>query len=327
MTGGVVASLQSDVSAQDSEGHSFLSREQIWKEICERYDAAQSLQAASFTETNTEVYDDQGTSYILKIACKLRDKPKAPKDKNKGTWKNPFLPPDEDLYVGKLSQTHSLVLNKFNITPHHVIIITNDFKRQEEPLNRMDFAATWNVVTCMPGDGGMAFFNCGPISGASQPHKHIQCIPLPIAYDSEATALDAPFNSMIMNALDVSQATAFKNVVLVRELPFVHGVIKINKDETYVDRCLEEGYNAVLDFVEGQVKGYSSWTRTDSYNMIMTNQYMMIVPRNKEYIGSVGCNSMGFAGSFFLATQQEIDDVKKYGPSYLLSELGFKSQI
>ena len=28
--------------------------------------------------------------------------------------------------------------------------------------------------------GGLAFYNCGPVSGASQPHKHVQVVPLPL---------------------------------------------------------------------------------------------------------------------------------------------------
>lgn len=28
--------------------------------------------------------------------------------------------------------------------------------------------------------GGLAFYNCGPVSGASQPHKHVQIVPLPL---------------------------------------------------------------------------------------------------------------------------------------------------
>lgn len=313
-TGNVIGSLQGQGMSATSEG---TQEHQIWRDITERYDTAQGKHASSFTETTTEIFEDGGFPYILKIACTLRDKPKAPKEK--GAWKNPFLPPDEDLYVCKLSDTHSLVLNKFNITSHHVIIITNEFVSQEDPLTAADFAATRKVVTSMPGEGGMAFFNCGSISGASQPHKHIQCIPLPIAYSSDSTPLSPPFGGVIQNALTVSEAQAFKDVIHVDRLPFVHGIVKvdIDKDSTlFVD-----GYNAIMENLEQNSD--SLWTRNDSYNLIMTKKYMMIVPRNKESIGSVGCNAMGFAGSFFLATQQEIDDVKRYGPTQVLSELGF----
>lgn len=39
-------------------------------------------------------------------------------------FRNPFLPPDKDLWVGHLSPTHTLVLNKFNVVPHHSIVVS-----------------------------------------------------------------------------------------------------------------------------------------------------------------------------------------------------------
>jgi ATP adenylyltransferase len=310
------------VSAATSKVEGAVPTSELWSEICSRYDSAQAKNASSFTDTDTEVCEDQGYGFILKIARNLRDKPKAKKVPD-GTWKNPFLPPDKDLFVCSLSETHSLVLNKFNITPHHVIIITNGFVPQEEPLSRADFTATWRVVDSMPGLGGMAFFNCGSISGASQPHKHIQCIPLPMASSGDGEPLVPPFESVIMPALAHAKDG---EVIQAQSLPFQHGLFKIDRhidDISIMSQVLEAGYNAIVSFLESKACG--QWTRNDSYNFIMTREYMMIAPRRKEFIGSVGCNSMGFAGSFFLATQQEIDDVKKYGPCNVLAELGFST--
>jgi ATP adenylyltransferase len=105
----VIGSRRDMVVCQGDHGVRFPDGEQLWKDITTRYDSAQGMKASSFTDTVTEVVEDGGFSYILKIACRLKDKPKAPKDR--GAWKNPFLPPDEDLYVCQLSDTHSLVLN------------------------------------------------------------------------------------------------------------------------------------------------------------------------------------------------------------------------
>jgi len=40
------------------------------------------------------------------------------------------------------------------------------------------------AAQAMPG-GGLAYFNCGAHSGASQPHKHTQVVPLPLATPAE----------------------------------------------------------------------------------------------------------------------------------------------
>lgn len=60
--------------------------------------------------------------------------------------KNPFLPYEEDLWVQHMSDTHTLLLNKFNIVPHHVLVVTRQFESQQDPLNARDLAATQQVT-------------------------------------------------------------------------------------------------------------------------------------------------------------------------------------
>lgn len=306
----------------------------LWEQIKDRYDAAQASGTSSFTDTDTEVLHERlGSSasspavpYIVKIARRLRDKPKNVGKKSASREEkmknNPFLPPDPDLYVAQLTETHSLVLNKFNITPHHVIVITDSFEEQEIPLSVEDFEATWMVV-CGMGDarlGGMAFFNRGPLSGASQPHKHIQCVPLPIATGSDGKGLEAPFEPIIREALGAQGAADREQVGSVDALPFVHAVRYVG---AATPRILHQTYNALLDHLEERLRG--RWTREDSYNLLLTREYMMVIPRRAEFALSVGANAMGFAGSFFLGTQAEIDDLKMLGPSRVLGALAFSS--
>lgn len=313
----------------------------IWEQITNRYNAAQASQASSFTETDTELYEDTSTgpspstlpplSYIVKVARRLREKPKNASNKPAATREekmknNPFLPPDPELYVMQLTPTHSLVLNKFNITPHHVIVITDAFEEQEVPLSVADFEATWMVVRGMQGEregvegvegveGGMAFFNRGPLSGASQPHKHIQCVPLPLM-----NGMGSPFEGLIRAALSASSDADASATVSVDALPFMHGVRSV-VDATPSD--VHAACEAILDGLEARLRGM--WTRDDSYNLLLTKEYLMVIPRRAEFVESVGANAMGFAGSFFLGTQAEIDDLKRLGPSRVLQGLGFPS--
>ena len=313
----------------------------IWEQITSRYNAAQASQASSFTETDTELYEDTSTglspstlpplSYIVKVARRLREKPKNASNKpaatrEEKTKNNPFLPPDPELYVLQLTPTHSLVLNKFNITPHHVIVITDAFEEQEVPLSVADFEATWMVVRGMQGEregvegvegveGGMAFFNRGPLSGASQPHKHIQCVPLPLM-----NGMGSPFEGLIRAALSASSDADASATVSVDALPFMHGVRSV-VDATPSD--VHAACEAILDGLEARLQGM--WTRDDSYNLLLTKEYLMVIPRRAEFVESVGANAMGFAGSFFLGTQAEIDDLKRLGPSRVLQGLGFPS--
>ncbi len=58
------------------------------------------------------------------------------------------------------------------------------------------------------------------------------------------------------------------------------------------------------------------------YNVILTAEHMMVVPRLRESCGPVSVNSMGFAGSLFVRSQAELDYIKEQGPMRILSEVG-----
>jgi ATP adenylyltransferase len=47
--------------------------------------------------------------------------------------------------VDHLSDSHTLLLNKFNVVPHHVLVVTRQFESQQDPLNSTDLAATQQV--------------------------------------------------------------------------------------------------------------------------------------------------------------------------------------
>jgi ATP adenylyltransferase len=41
------------------------------------------------------------------------------------TFKDPFLPPfEEGLFINELSETHSLLFNKFQVCKEHVLVVT-----------------------------------------------------------------------------------------------------------------------------------------------------------------------------------------------------------
>jgi len=60
--------------------------------------------------------------------------------------RNPFLPYDEALWVAHLSARHTLLLNKFNVVRHHLLVVTRAFEPQAAPLSAGDLGATWRVM-------------------------------------------------------------------------------------------------------------------------------------------------------------------------------------
>ncbi len=70
------------------------------------------------------------------------------------------------------------ILNKFNVVDNHLLIVTREFEQQRSLLTLRDFEALWR---CLNEYDSLGFYNGGPEAGASQPHKHLQLVPLPLA--------------------------------------------------------------------------------------------------------------------------------------------------
>lgn len=64
--------------------------------------------------------------------------------------------------------------------------------------------------------GGVAFYNCGPESGRSQPHKHMQVVPLPFMEGQKA---EAPVHGLVLHAAAEAAASG-SEVFPVLGLPY-----------------------------------------------------------------------------------------------------------
>ena len=153
----------------------------LWARLLAQTDHALRCGALQPIPTADERIEQNGIHFILRILASLARKDQVGKAQSRqaaGAGFNPFLPYEEDLFVADISATHLCLLNKFNVLDHHLLIVTREFEEQENRLNLEDFAALW---TCMAEFEALAFYNSGRIAGASQPHKHLQMVPLPLA--------------------------------------------------------------------------------------------------------------------------------------------------
>lgn len=317
----------------------------LWQRITERYDAAQRDAAATMTETNTELVPDGGLQFVLRVAAKLRDKPKPPPDASgeaKKEWRNPFLPYDRALWVEDLAASHVLLLNKFNIVPWHCLVVTAEYRSQLDDLDAHDLAATWAVVQAMP-HGGLAFYNCGPVSGASQPHKHVQVVPLPLD-DREGSSSGSGSNASgsqdglarppIWQAVAAAAAAAGAQPgqpFELRNLPYTAFAATLPQlqQADAAGPQLEAIYQQLLarctTFVEVQTgrQGVTPQDGSLSYNWVCTREFMLVAPRRREAEGPVSCNSVAFAGSIFVRSREEQQFVRERGPLHVLTATGF----
>ena len=118
--------------------------------------------------------------FQVRFSPALANKPKSDRryDSNKKPV-DPFSDPPKALFITDLP-LHNLVLNKFPIIPDHFILATKDFKEQTDLLEEEDLKAAYDCLDSYRKNGEelFGFFNSGEHSGASQPHRHIQFLPV-----------------------------------------------------------------------------------------------------------------------------------------------------
>lgn len=193
-------------------------------------------------------------------------------------------------------------------------------------------------------NGGMAFYNCGPVSGASQPHKHVQLVPLPLDSGAAAApAVGADPGPPIWAAIEPSlQGKQPGEVVELCSLPFAAFAVALPPVDAVTPQFLAEAFAALLarccehaagQEAQGQGSGSGSAAgapeqqqQQPSYNMLLTRRFLMLVPRRCEADGPVSCNSVAFAGSFFVRSVEEVEYVKSRGPMSILAAVGYPWQ-
>jgi ATP adenylyltransferase len=166
-------------------------------------------------------------------------------------------------------------------------------------------------------NGGLAFYNCGPLSGRSQPHKHVQVVPLPL-HESQHNA--PPIQVAIDAAQRSSQRpTAAEGSPLpiceLRSMPFA--AFYVNLPATVQPAELEAAGAALLH----RCRQHAGQPEV-SYNCLMSSRFLMYVPRGAEGCGTVDCNALGFAGTMLVRSQPELDFIKGMGPTEYLAAVG-----
>ncbi|HEY9644769.1 MAG TPA: hypothetical protein V6C88_00285, partial [Chroococcidiopsis sp.] len=160
------------------------------------------------------------------------------------------------------------------------------------------------------------------LAGASQPHKHLQLIPLPLADAGERL----PVEPAIAATLD--NATA-DGIAIASQFPFIHGIAHLEAtpmaDRAIAAAYLRDRYQSLLQTVGLLEPGHSltAQPQTGAYNLLVTRQWMLLVPRSQESFESISVNSLGFAGSLFVRNADQMALLKRYGPMTLLKQVSY----
>ncbi|GAA5832239.1 hypothetical protein JCM11251_004289 [Rhodosporidiobolus azoricus] len=309
----------------------------------------QALDAGTllFTESEVIELDDEetGIPFEVRFAPALAKKPvKEPKESEEGKGQkkdlDPFAPPYQpDLFVVEDTvkedaqdggEAFVVLLNKFCVTPRHFLLCTKEFVKQTTPLSPLELFAAWSILKQLGArEKHLAFFNCGANSGASQPHKHLQFIPIPTGM--------APYDSYIDNNKPKNTKSPFQ-----LPLPYASFTAIIEPPSsalpTEVATHLGERFLSCLDLMidhlrrlaEEDSSAPSKFRLSDlSYNVILTQKYIHLVPRSKEkYTTSSGreisVNSLGFAGMVLVKEQEALDEIKEVGVLAVLKSVGYR---
>lgn len=292
--------------------------------------------------------------FQLRFSPSLANKPKAAPSASSEPRSKPFNPfenPPSALTITPLGPSHLLVLNKFAIVPEHFILITRAFKPQTHLLDAEDLAAVYACIRAYHEHGTegagrlggeeelFAFFNSGPHSGASQPHRHVQLLPVARMRDGldAAGAGEAGRWSVLADRLVAGGEDADEGRAAAR-LPFAAFAERLRPEMSASDlraaylRLYRRACGAAGDGQPGERRGEEEEEENDqdggaeariSYNLAVTRGAMVLCPRAAEgdavrdgegrEVGRLALNGTVLAGTALVKSREEWDALRRDG--------------
>lgn len=275
--------------------------------LAERRQQALACGALQGIETEQLVLDDGGVRFVVRVVSSLRHKTvtRGVRTRQAACATNPFLPPEAALTVGAISPGHLVVLNKFQVLDGHLLIITRCFEDQESLLTPADFRA---LCACLAEYPGLGFYNGGRLAGASQAHKHLQLVPLPLV----AEGLGLPMAPLLAGAGPRCPA-----------LPFAHAFGRLSPAARTDPRAAAGEAHGLYRSLLARL-GIVALPRAGReypslpYNLLVADDWMLVVPRIREDWQGISINALGFAGSLFVRDRAQLELIRAAGPLRLL---------
>lgn len=244
----------------------------FWAQVVDRADAALAAGAMHSFDCALEYVPDEAVEFVLRIATKF---PRGEDAKGRTgaapkLASNPFANPEPALFVRDLTPAHRALLNKFSVLREHLLLVTREFEDQRSLLTERDFEA---LAAAMKDAEVLAFYNGGAEAGASQRHKHLQVVTLPLS----------PRHSVPMDTLLASDKD---------RLPFRHAFARLAPGQATNPPRMLATYTQLHREARVEVP--------QPYNLLVTHEWMLVVPRSRDKFEDISINSLAFAGSFFV---------------------------
>ncbi|KAI5123679.1 hypothetical protein M0805_001707 [Coniferiporia weirii] len=325
------------------------SHSTIISALDKRFALARDAGDLYFFPSTIHTHEEAGVEFEIRLCPALQNKPKLPTphfevdaqivraggaaNAETAGKLDPFAPPyNLNLLVGELKDEEEgeefvVLLNKFSVVPCHFLLVTKDFKSQAAPLYPSELVQTYLLIDAARKAGKtlFAFYNCGDVSGASQPHKHIQFISVdddgpPVEKLARAVNLESESKAFSLNSLPYATH--------VRRLPSLSSSTPL----AVLEDALGSAFMALLDLTISTVRlDPEHPVGQPSYNVLLTRAHMYTIPRRcEEYVlretgDALSVNALGFAGMLLVKSERELEAVKKEGVIAILGNVGLVS--
>ena len=251
-----------------------------------------------------ETATDRGIRFAVRVLTPSdRKRHHTARQKEKG--ENPFLPYEPTMFVSDVSPTHLCLLNKFPAVPGHTLIVTRAFEEQTAPLARADFEAAW---LCLQEGEALVFYNSGGPAGASQPHRHLQIVPAPLAPGFLRSPIDAA----------VSDARFQEGMGRIEAFGFHHALARLRiAGAASHKRAAEVMHGLYL----AMARAFGCDKPERPYNLLLTRDWMLFVPRVRAHWERIGVNGLGFAGCLLVRGPEQLAALRAHGPLNVLRDV------
>ncbi|CAD8118914.1 unnamed protein product [Paramecium sonneborni] len=275
-------------------------RESIKKQIIHSYNVS-GVQGfvEPFDILQTFSKNEQGIEFHIKLVKSLAKKPVGHQQNI-----NPLIEPYQPGQLVMKLQNYNILLNKYPVNPYHVLLVPQQFIHQTEKFSKDYLSLAYDVLNAVEG---FAFFNSHPEAGASLDHKHIQIVPKS-AYQS----------ANILNHVKewcsertIKQTGKFIKLRYLKNIK--HYILLFNQelldnkncDEILQQKLIYETYEKLLN------KCKVNDIRDFKHNLIITEEFMMIIARKQATFNGVSFNAVGFTGSLLVKNEQECERLQQ----------------
>ncbi|KZT41511.1 HIT-like protein [Sistotremastrum suecicum HHB10207 ss-3] len=277
-----------------------------------------------FFPSTVHRHQEGGVEFEIRLCPALLHKPTLPTphfSKNDASaaqehkLKDPFAPPyNENLIVGETEVEggeYVVLLNKYSVVPSHFLLVTKEFASQSSPLTPSDLFQSYAILEAAKRANQplFAFYNCGDLSGASQPHKHVQFIP---------AENNGPPIEKLANAQQVEEQD---RPFVISSLPYANFIVRFprgmsSQSDDSKTEILADSFMSLLDLVIHAVRYCPDYpTGAPSFNVVLTIDHLYVFPRRQENhtLRETGdllsVNALGFAGMLLVKSETELKAV------------------